>query len=618
MTDLGVLGAGRLGAVDAGGGLTPFGVDWSLGWWIGAEDRWHVPPVEAAVRQTLVGDTPVVETRVRVVGGDVVHHAYAAAGPGGAAALVAEITNETPVPVAIGLVVDGAGRVELDGEVMTVDGRHQVRLPRVARSWAAPVAFLPLPHKATMRVVLTRGEAPDPAELPDAERVAAGWRAQADAGATWALPEPTVTAAAAAARGFLLLHHGPDLATVALLAEAGHQLGLREEPGSRASLVERQRLTGAFEDDTGGLAATGQALVALGTAPDAELIGPVAKAAHWIERKRRVRRHRKDSLRAGLLPAGQQPPILGAADQTYLDDWWSVAGLVRAAGLLEAEGQVEAAVDAWRFARGLAGDVDRSIAAVLAPDSGAMTTESGAGTGAIPVGPGRPRDAGVVGVIVAAALGAVDPAAPAVAATLDLVRAELVTEAGGVRAGVLSDAGWSPWLTALLAKVEIGLGDPGGLTRLRSLAAAAGGRGGWPELVGGDPGVPVDVSDHHPPATAAFLLAVRALLVVERGPFLEPPDRLAVLPVAAPEWFGQGLELHDAPTAFGTFGFAVRWHGDRPALLWDLEPSSTAPPFRLECPGLDPDWSSSESKGETLLAPWRPEGSGADTEASFS
>lgn len=615
MTDLGVLGAGRLGAVDARGGLTPAGADWTLGWWIGAEDRWHVPPVEAAVRQTLVGDTPVVETRVRVVSGDVVHHAYAVTAPGGASALVAEITNESPVPVAIGLVFDGAGPVVVDGDVLTVDG-HQVRLPRPASQWVAPVAFLPLAHKATLRVVLARGEAPDPAELPDAERVAAGWRVQADAGTRWVLPEPTVSAAADAARGFLLLHHEPDLATAALLAEARHHLGLRHEPGTRRALAGRQRLTGAFEDDTGSLAATGQALVALGSAPDPELAGPAAKAGHWIERKRRIRKVRKDPKRAGLLPAGPQPLILGVADQLYLDAWWSVAGCVRAARLLEAEGHLEASVDAWRFARGLASDVDRSIAAVVTPDSGGLLTGSGARRSAIPAGPGRALDAGVVGIVVAAALGAVDPEAPAVAATLDLVRAELVSESGGVRAGVLSDDGWSPWLTALLARVEIGLGDPAGLARLRALAAA--GSGVWPELVGGEPRVPVDLAAHHPPATAAFLLACRALLVVERGPHLDRPDRLAVLPVAVPEWYGQGLELHDAPTDFGTFGFAVRWHGDRPALLWELEPVDGSPPFRLEAPGLDPDWSSTEPTGEALLASWRPEGSSADTEVSFS
>jgi hypothetical protein len=116
----------------------------------------------------------------------------------------------------------------------------------------------------------------------------------------------------------------------------------------------------------------------------------------------------------------------------------------------------------------------------------------------------------------------------------------------------------------------------------------------------------VPLADHDPKATAAFLVAVRSLLVVERGPFLDHPDRLAVLPVVAADWFGQGLELHDAPTAFGRFGFAVRWHGDRPALLWELEADRPGRPFLIEAPGLDPAWSSTEAAGEALLAPFRP------------
>ena len=535
----------------------------------------------------------------------------------------------------------------------------------------APVAFLPLTHKATLRVVLAR-EAPDAADLPDAEQVAAGWRAQGDVGSRWALPEPTITAAADAARGFLLVHDEPDLATTAWLAEARHQLGLRDEQGFRSGLVTGQRLSGRIPDATGSEASTGQALVALGSAIASDLIGPVAKAAHAIERRRRVRKHRKDPQRAGLLPAGPQPPILGRQAQTYLDDWWSVAGLVRAAGLLEADAQLEASVDAWRFARGLAADIDRSITAVLAaappvlapgararalladagstgpddngvlaPDPVVLPAETGASRGdgvddaelaadpvavgtdstasaaaVVPAGPGRAVDAGIVGILVGTGLGAVDPEAPTVAATLDLIRDELTTATGGVTAGVLSD-GWSPWLTALLAKTEIEVGDPRGLDRLRALATAAAGRGSWPELVGGEPAISVDLADHHGPATAAFLLAVRSLLVVERGPHLQPPDRLAVLPVMAPEWYGQGIELHDTPTAFGEFGFAVRWHGDRPALLWELEPSPTAPPFRIEAPALDPAWSSTETKGEALLAPWKVPGA-TDVEVDFS
>ena len=93
-----------------------------------------------------------------------------------------------------------------------------------------------------------------------------------------------------------------------------------------------------------------------------------------------------------------------------------------------------------------------------------------------------------------------------------------------------------------------------------------------------------------------------AMLLVERGPHLERPDTLAVLPVVPDEWLGQGVELHDAPTDFGAFGFAVRWHGDRPALLWELDPVDPDRQFRLTAPGLDPDWSSTQPTGEALLS----------------
>jgi hypothetical protein len=72
--------------------------------------------------------------------------------------------------------------------------------------------------------------------------------------------------------------------------------------------------------------------------------------------------------------------------------------------------------------------------------------------------------------------------------------------------------------------------------------------------------------------------------------------------VVPDEWLGQGIELHDAATDLGTFGFAVRWHGDRPALLWELD---AVRPARLVAPALDPTWSSTDAKGEALLAPRR-------------
>jgi hypothetical protein len=62
-------------------------------------------------------------------------------------------------------------------------------------------------------------------------------------------------------------------------------------------------------------------------------------------------------------------------------------------------------------------------------------------------------------------------------------------------------------------------------------------------------------------------------------------------------WFGQALEVHDAPLAVGSVSFAVRWHGDRPALLWE-----TTHLGDVRCPGLDPAWRGTGLKGEALLA----------------
>jgi hypothetical protein len=61
--------------------------------------------------------------------------------------------------------------------------------------------------------------------------------------------------------------------------------------------------------------------------------------------------------------------------------------------------------------------------------------------------------------------------------------------------------------------------------------------------------------------------------------------------------------VHDAPTAWGRVSYAVRWHGDRAALLWEVEPHAGVGAVRLITPGLDPSWSTSERRGEALLGP---------------
>jgi hypothetical protein len=68
---------------------------------------------------------------------------------------------------------------------------------------------------------------------------------------------------------------------------------------------------------------------------------------------------------------------------------------------------------------------------------------------------------------------------------------------------------------------------------------------------------------------------------------------------------GVDLEVHDAPTRHGRVSFALRWHGEHPALLWELtpDPDARSRAVTLRVPVLAPGWSTTEPVGETLLRP---------------
>ena len=66
-------------------------------------------------------------------------------------------------------------------------------------------------------------------------------------------------------------------------------------------------------------------------------------------------------------------------------------------------------------------------------------------------------------------------------------------------------------------------------------------------------------------------------------------------------WRGQDLEVFDAPTRGGRLSYALRWHGDRAALLWEV--ADPVAGLVLRAPALDPRWSARDPSGEALLGP---------------
>ena len=77
--------------------------------------------------------------------------------------------------------------------------------------------------------------------------------------------------------------------------------------------------------------------------------------------------------------------------------------------------------------------------------------------------------------------------------------------------------------------------------------------------------------------------------------------RCVVLPHGIPEtWWGSNFEAHGlVADPFRTLSYAVRWHGARPALLWE---TSGAPGLVLTGGEADRDWHTVEASGEALLA----------------
>jgi hypothetical protein len=237
---IGVVGGTRDARVDTRGLLSPRATAWELDWWIGADDRWRIPAREAAVRQQLLDEMPVVQTAMRVPGGDAVQRVYAAPVSDVGEVAVMEIANESPAPFVAALVVRGAAALDLEGATVWADGRSAVRTARPPSRWAASVdgstedtvvggaasdgpfghrqdraarlvgAFLfPVAHRTTLRALVNLGTggigSSEPDALPDAAAVARGWQAQLDRGLRVQLPDEQLQRAVVAARAATVL-----------------------------------------------------------------------------------------------------------------------------------------------------------------------------------------------------------------------------------------------------------------------------------------------------------------------------------------------------------------------------------------------------------------------------
>ena len=572
-TWLGTVGSDAAAAVDGAGVVSVGG--WSLDWWIGAEDRWHLPTAEASIRQTLLGGTPGTETAMRVPGGDAIHRAYAVRAGDGRDAVVVEVENRSHVPFAVALVIRpfdlvGAGGVDEvtiepttggvgrdEAHVVRIDGGAGLLLPRRPNRWAAAdgtdrdivdvvttgdagtelassrstaglataAAVLPLAHTAVLRVLVPMDLADRdglPA-VPPLDAVVAGWEAQ-DRGARLVVPDPRLAEALEASRRHLLLAaDGP----------------------------------------------TGRAGARSGAAVDDEVTPLVSGALADLDRA---------DLLAGPPEGAEVPPSAPPDVTAHPTAVMAGATRLRRAGAATHDGTGDRVGDVVEDLAAAAEVLGRDVRRNREPDPRAVSLIAADGVDDL-----------------AAVLAGSQPDASSALHSLVLALRERGLAASARKA---TSAGDAEPPSARRRFVEAGLAARNGDgARAFSLLADVLDDGTatwtWPAPPGagrlGDAG-------HDRAANAGLVRAVRSLLVRDES------DGLALLPVFTDGWYGGGIEVHDVPTDWGRLSYGVRWHGQRPALLWDVEPwDPSAPPIRLTVPGLDPSWSSTERRGEALL-----------------
>ena len=588
--------------------------EWSNAWGIdeiSVDGR--VMKLDDGLRHAM-GDAAVIFDRVP---GDVVVGSH---GTDCAAALVESGRDVAPGPPSSVSVSIGASTSSVDPAPTSRSGSVPVSVMCPQRLANAAAVF-PLVAGATLRAaVVGRGSAFDwddsrsPAlggavldAVPALDRVANGWRHRVDAGCRVELPGGRLAEAVLGARAAQLLSTAPcddgpgvfgpmlasalatdaqfagdDLVTLLALVESGSPEQVRDLLLRQALAQHPSGVTSSM-----GVSVTGTSLVLaehlLSLRPDpafAEAISEfVTSAARWLLSRDAERQEQPWTIREGLRAGYRLLTRLEAN---------------RAAGALK------------RSANALAGNVrvdvgTRPDTAVFYRHHGGRLPWMTAHHGAAEALSSQRWEwvAHDTGLWVHAAV----PWSP----PLPFVTAE---PAVGTPPEFVEDAeascGHDIVATALLAFAEARPAPARSFARLESLLSAASPTLNWPTFMDPKLGTGTNGTGHDLQAGGLFVRALLRLLVdvPDSGVASRGPTALRLAAHWPAAWLGQPVEVHDVPTRIGTVSWAVRWHGERPALLWDVvphDPDGAAPV--VTAPGLDPAFAAGAWRGETLLAP---------------
>ena len=545
MPELGILGSGEIITID------PFGnISWlnsnnqRVNWGVGADDRWHFAENEKSVRQTLDEDGIMSETRMRVPGGDIVQRVDVIPVGTESAALL-EFENNTPVPVAVAVILENYGQIEVDGttaslkSLQVVNASKQIALccssdsiqalqtsiengiPQPPQSTQKltdknTALIFPLPHATKLRLLVSSEgltELPKLEQCPSFKEITNGWRKHLSVGMQISIPENRTLNAINASRRHLLIGSGQPVESefwvkenpeevVPLSAAALFQWGHLQEgknlllqcmelsnPGLFRRKVSRKTLFTLW--------AWGSYLRFDSDNRMAEILLP------WVQETLQVL--------FATLPSKRK---LKRRELSL-----EIAALQSAIEILQASGETKLATDVSKELDLLRNSINVSSAT-------------------------KPLDRALLG----------------------------------------NKNTLEQFIIALQDRQTIS--DPS--TTITSVINGADPTGSFKN----------NSRSQDPMSSALFLLLSRNAFVMEQN--LSDGQNLILLNQGfLSNWIGASIEIENAPINGGKLGFAIRWHGAAPALLWA---ASTDAEITLRSPRIDEDWFTNDLKGETLLA----------------
>ena len=514
---VGTIGSPRRAHLDGSGRLTigratPDEI--TIGWWIGAEDRWYVPDREVTVRQSMVQGSPVTMSAVRIPGGDATLTVFGSVqGPRELA--VIEVADRGRAPIVWALTISGPGarRVSVDGSTLRVDGFALLTLPR------APMRSAAANDLAALEAIVTTGAA---TEGTSALKAAGGGDGADAVALLFPVSQGTSARAAAliGASSSLAMGASPVLAALPDVHTAASGWGVHVGRGPRINCPDRQR--------------TEQVQAAVGA----------------------------------LLLAAE--PLI-ADLQTDVRTRAVMARALDGAGLHAEAGALLEGIDEFQRRNGLVDDEHYG----KAPTEAAITSAH--------VVDALSRHAWLTRDRVFA-----ETLAPTVAAALE---------------GLLKAAKKSAELVPLLACLanadaifDVGA-DPRAAAQVRSMWE----RGGrpWPLAAVALPVLPAlsvggSLVPDEPLRLAAFADGATGALASAR-----PGGVVDLFPAFESTWRGASFDVRNVAVPGGRLSAAVRWHGARPAVLWEVVGECDV---TVSATSIDPDWQVTGRGGDALLA----------------